>query len=188
MIKNKNGKIFILFKDILDNLSILKTQIIKPSVVAIKNPIRRRIMKDPITISVPASNRIKELLSSNPSAIAIRLGVKKRGCNGLSFTMNYITDSPEDIAKIKFDDIVKCYPSDDINGNVGMSVTSSSSSSYSLSENPNKEFINVHIDPNAIINIVGTNMDFVEDEVGSEFTFNNPNAKGGCGCGESFNV
>jgi Fe-S cluster assembly iron-binding protein IscA len=27
-----------------------------------------------------------------------------------------------------------------------------------------------------------------ETELSSEFTFNNPNAKGKCGCGESFSV
>ena len=36
--------------------------------------------------------------------------------------------------------------------------------------------------------VVGTNMDYVEDELSSEFKFQNPNSKGECGCGESFNV
>ena len=31
-------------------------------------------------------------------------------------------------------------------------------------------------------------MDFVDNEIKSEFVFNNPNAKGTCGCGESFHV
>ena len=31
-------------------------------------------------------------------------------------------------------------------------------------------------------------MDFVEDILTSEFVFNNPNIKGTCGCGESFNI
>jgi iron-sulfur cluster assembly protein len=42
------------------------------------------------------------------------------------------------------------------------------------------------IDPKAIMTIVGTNMDYVETNIGSEFTFTNPNSKGDCGCGESF--
>jgi len=36
--------------------------------------------------------------------------------------------------------------------------------------------------------VVGTEMDFVDNEIKSEFVFNNPNAKGTCGCGESFHV
>jgi iron-sulfur cluster assembly accessory protein len=35
---------------------------------------------------------------------------------------------------------------------------------------------------------VGTEMDYVEDKLAAHFTFNNPNAKSLCGCGESFNV
>ncbi len=36
--------------------------------------------------------------------------------------------------------------------------------------------------------MVGTEMDYVDNKLKSEFTFNNPNAVGTCGCGESFNV
>ena len=31
-------------------------------------------------------------------------------------------------------------------------------------------------------------MDYIDDEIRSEFVFNNPNEKGKCGCGESFYV
>jgi len=34
----------------------------------------------------------------------------------------------------------------------------------------------------------GTEMDFVESKLSSEFVFNNPNIKGTCGCGESFSM
>ena len=46
----------------------------------------------------------------------------------------------------------------------------------------------VYIDPRALMHIIGTKMDFVDNELVSEFVFQNPNAKGTCGCGESFNV
>lgn len=46
----------------------------------------------------------------------------------------------------------------------------------------------VFIDPRALMHIVGTTMDFVDNDLVSEFVFHNPNAKGTCGCGESFNV
>lgn len=48
--------------------------------------------------------------------------------------------------------------------------------------------IKVLIDPAALMHVLGTKMDFVEDRLKSEFIFINPNAKGTCGCGESFTV
>lgn len=46
----------------------------------------------------------------------------------------------------------------------------------------------VWVDSKAIIKILGTTMDYVEDDLSSEFVFENPNAKGACGCGESWNT
>lgn len=48
--------------------------------------------------------------------------------------------------------------------------------------------IKVFIEPMALMNVVGTTMDWEETELSAEFTFKNPNSKGECGCGESFNV
>ena len=48
--------------------------------------------------------------------------------------------------------------------------------------------VKVVVDPKSLLYIDGTEMDFVEDEIRSEFVFNNPNSKGECGCGESFTV
>jgi iron-sulfur cluster assembly protein len=48
--------------------------------------------------------------------------------------------------------------------------------------------VKVVIDPKAVMYLVGTEMDFVEDKLGSAFKFNNPNEAGRCGCGESFTV
>lgn len=48
--------------------------------------------------------------------------------------------------------------------------------------------IKVIIDNKAIMYLIGTKMDFIEDDLKSEFVFVNPNSKGSCGCGESFNV
>ena len=36
--------------------------------------------------------------------------------------------------------------------------------------------------------ITGTEMDFIETKLSSEFVFNNPNISGTCGCGESFSL
>ncbi|MCC2646489.1 MAG: iscA [Rickettsiaceae bacterium] len=48
--------------------------------------------------------------------------------------------------------------------------------------------VNVFIDPKAIMYVLGSEMDYVEDKFKSGFTFKNPNEKGRCGCGESFRV
>ena len=48
--------------------------------------------------------------------------------------------------------------------------------------------LNVLIDPKAIMFLIGTEMDYVEDTLQSRFVFRNPNEKGRCGCGESFHV
>jgi len=44
------------------------------------------------------------------------------------------------------------------------------------------------IDPKSVIFFIGSEMDYVEEKLNSGFTFQNPNEKGRCGCGESFHV
>ncbi len=48
--------------------------------------------------------------------------------------------------------------------------------------------VRVFIEKKAQLTLLGTEMDFVETKLSSEFVFNNPNIKGTCGCGESFNI
>ena len=48
--------------------------------------------------------------------------------------------------------------------------------------------VTIFVDPKAVMFLIGTEMDFVEDTLKSGFTFTNPNEKGRCGCGESFHV
>jgi iron-sulfur cluster assembly protein len=48
--------------------------------------------------------------------------------------------------------------------------------------------IKLLIDPMSVIYLVGTEMDFVQEKLGSNFIFRNPNETGRCGCGESFSV
>lgn len=48
--------------------------------------------------------------------------------------------------------------------------------------------VTVLIDPKAVMFLIGSEMDYVEEKLKSGFTFNNPNEKGKCGCGESFHV
>jgi iron-sulfur cluster assembly accessory protein len=44
----------------------------------------------------------------------------------------------------------------------------------------------VLISPQAVMSVIGTEMDYVDDKLSSEFVFHNPNATATCGCGESF--
>lgn len=48
--------------------------------------------------------------------------------------------------------------------------------------------VRVIIDSQALMFLLGTEMDYTEDKLRSGFTFRNPNEKGRCGCGESFHV
>ncbi|MEX1222724.1 MAG: iron-sulfur cluster assembly protein IscA [Idiomarina sp.] len=48
--------------------------------------------------------------------------------------------------------------------------------------------INVIIDGKSLVYLDGTELDFVKEGLNEGFEFNNPNAKGECGCGESFNI
>lgn len=103
-----------------------------------------------------AAERIKEILKSKEQngeiPIGIRLGTKKRGCNGLSYTLNYAFERPAKDTEME------------------------------------SHGVKIFIEPMALFNVVGTTMDWEETELSSEFTFNNPNSKGECGCGESFTV
>lgn len=114
-----------------------------------------RKMPAPIKLTERAADRIKELMAEKPESVGVKIGVKRRGCNGYSYTMNYADQEYLDKTK------------DEIVSNFGVKVL---------------------VDPKAIFFLVGTEMDFVESPLSSEFTFTNPNSKGSCGCGESFNV
>ncbi|MES2754374.1 MAG: iron-sulfur cluster assembly accessory protein [Pseudomonadota bacterium] len=46
----------------------------------------------------------------------------------------------------------------------------------------------LYVDGGSILYLIGSIMDWVEDDFTAGFVFANPNAKGACGCGESFTV
>ncbi len=48
--------------------------------------------------------------------------------------------------------------------------------------------VKIVIDPKSLVYLDGTELDFVKEGLNEGFQFNNPNVKGECGCGESFNV
>jgi iron-sulfur cluster assembly protein len=136
------------------------TRAFADAAVSSSPPRRRRTVenseKDPIILTERAAERINELLGSrDDSPLGIRLGVRRRGCNGLSYTLNYVYDGDANMKK-----------------DIAMTAHG----------------IKLWIEPMALFNVVGTTMDWEETELSSEFTFSNPNSKGECGCGESFNV
>lgn len=106
-----------------------------------------------ISITDAAAQRINALLASRgkPSA-GVKVGVKTRGCSGLTYTFEYADEAG------KFDEVVEA------------------------------KGVRVLIDPKAVMFLLGTEMDFVEEKLKSGFVFRNPNEKGRCGCGESFHV
>ncbi|MDH7640189.1 HesB/IscA family protein [Sphingomonas oryzagri] len=44
------------------------------------------------------------------------------------------------------------------------------------------------VDGGSVLYLIGSTMNWVEDDFTAGFVFENPNAKGSCGCGESFMV
>ena len=64
---------------------------------------------------------------------------------------------------------------------------------YITSANPLDEKVttpggDLYIDGASLLYLTGTRMDWGEDVSTAGFVFQNPNAKGTCGCGESFTV
>ena len=105
------------------------------------------------TISDAAAAQIQTVIAMRDKpAEGIKIGVKSRGCSGLSYTLEYADEIT------KFDEVVE------------------------------DKGVKVIIDPKATMFVIGTEMDYVEEKLSSGFTFNNPNEKGRCGCGESFHV
>jgi iron-sulfur cluster assembly protein len=74
-------------------------------------------------------------------------------------------------------------------GCAGMSYTMD----YAESAKPFEEVmedkgVKIFIDPKAILFLIGTELDFVQEKLGARFMFNNPNQTSACGCGESVQI
>jgi iron-sulfur cluster assembly protein len=64
---------------------------------------------------------------------------------------------------------------------------------YAKTVKPNEEVIEdkgvkVLIDPQAVMYLLGTEMDYKKEKFSSQFVFKNPNETERCGCGESFKI
>jgi len=125
---------------------------INATVRAVQGGRRLVASKQALVLTNAAVEKVKELLQENPGNKALKVGVKQRGCNGMSYTLTFATE------KGKFDEEVVI---DDAR---------------------------IFIDAKAQMTLLGTEMDYIEGKLSSEFIFNNPNIKGTCGCGESFNI
>ena len=106
-----------------------------------------------IILTSAALDRIAELMAKAPDgAIGVKLSTPRRGCSGLAYSVDYVTE------EVPFDEKI---------------------------ETPGGNF---YVDSASVLYLVGSTMDWREDDFAAGFVFDNPNAKGECGCGESFTV
>ncbi|XP_065174358.1 iron-sulfur cluster assembly 1 homolog, mitochondrial-like [Sycon ciliatum] len=127
------------------------SQVLTASVRAVART-RALPRKAALVLTQTAVGKVKELISQRPNAEALRVGVRSRGCSGLTYTLDFTNE------KKKFDETVT------------------------------QDGVTIFIDMKAQMTLLGTEMDYVEDKLSSEFVFNNPNVTGTCGCGQSFMV
>jgi len=106
-----------------------------------------------LNLTPSAEARIADLMAKAPEgAIGVKLSTPKRGCSGLAYSVDYVTEAKP------FDERI------DTPGGT------------------------LFVDGGSILYLIGSRMDWVEDDFAAGFVFQNPNAKGACGCGESFTV
>ena len=106
-----------------------------------------------VALTPNAEERIAKLMVAAPEgAIGVKLSTPRRGCSGLAYSVDYVTEEKP------FDEKI---------------------------ETPGGIF---YIDGASVLYLIGSTMDWVEDDFAAVFVFENPNAKGACGCGESFTV
>ena len=105
-----------------------------------------------VSITSSAAERVRSYLHKRGHGLGLRVGVKKTGCSGYAYVIDY-ADSIGDDDCVFEDGGVK-----------------------------------VIVDAKSLEIIDGTEVDFIKDGLNEAFKFRNPNVKGECGCGESFNV
>jgi len=106
-----------------------------------------------LILTPSAEKRIADLMANAPEgSIGVKLSTPRRGCSGLAYSVDYVTEADP------FDEKI---------------VT------------PGGDF---YVDGGSILYLIGSTMEWVEDDFTAGFVFQNPNAKGSCGCGESFTV
>jgi iron-sulfur cluster assembly protein len=107
----------------------------------------------PITLTEDAAARIASLMAKAPAGtIGVRLSTPRRGCSGLAYSLDYVTEPKPGDERIE----------------AGGGT--------------------LFVDGGSLLYLIGSRMDWREDDFTAGFVFDNPNAKGSCGCGESFTV
>lgn len=93
-----------------------------------------------------------------------------------------LSDQPEDYAGLRIQVVG--------GGCSGFSYRMGFDKSYSEERDQLFEFdgLKVFIDRSSLLHMDGAEVDYVEGLHGAGFKFNNPNATGTCGCGESFST
>ena len=108
---------------------------------------------------------------------------------------NILTLTPKAIERIRY--LVNQSSSQDNILRVGIEKGGCAGLTYSMDyvseikegdEIVDQDDVRVVIDPKAILYLLGTEMDYVEDKFSSGFKFNNPNEVSACGCGESVEI
>lgn len=114
---------------------------------------KTRIRPAAVILTPAAEQRIAALMAKAPEgAIGVKLSTPRRGCSGLAYSVDYVTEADP------FDEKI---------------------------ETAGGAF---YIDGASVLYLIGSTMDWQEDDFTAGFVFANPNAKGACGCGESFTV
>jgi len=105
-----------------------------------------------ISLTDKAASRVRDFLARRGQAVGLRLGVRKTGCSGWAYTVDY-ADS------VGAGDVVM-----------------------------EDQGIKLVVDAGSLPFLSGARIDYVREGLNEKFTFENPNATGECGCGESFSV
>ncbi|KEG12700.1 iron-sulfur cluster assembly protein [Trypanosoma grayi] len=155
------------------------------------SPLQRRQLlfkhKAAFTLTPQALRRVKYLLGQcrekeQLAPDGIRISVRRRGCSGYSYTVNYHYPQMEEPLMTK---------SDDNNNNNSRSSrndrkTSNAGDLRKKDVVVEQDGVKVVVDSDALFYVIGTEMDYVVRNVEEKFTFRNPNQKYSCGCEESF--
>nr|CCC92313.1 conserved hypothetical protein [Trypanosoma congolense IL3000] len=156
---------------------------------------RRQLMmkyKAAFQLTPQAIRRVKYLLQQHqnerkvegPAPDGIRVSVRRRGCSGYSYTVNY--NYPHAQKSKTAADKGEASEENDFKCAASTSALEAGVGGISGDVVVVQDGVKVVVDSNALFYVIGTEMDYVVRNVEEKFTFRNPNQKYSCGCEESF--